>query len=355
MMKLSRSLDQRLSLVFANGLHLRLHNILAFAGLAMVLMLVSGLSLSLGATELGFGDMLASLFSGEGTDAQSFAIWDVRLPRLLLGFMAGWCVALAGAMLQSLAQNPLAEPGLLGLSQGSILAIALLLVFFPHVSATLFPAAGLVGALAVGLVLMLLVGRSHAGGLPVLLMGIALETVLSSITMILILYTTPETSFALATWMAGSLFNSSWSAITGFLPWFALSLPAILIFGRALRSYDLGDQMAMSLGEPVARSRPILLLIVIILTSATAAAVGPLSFLGIMAPHIAGFLSPASGRARLMLAAMTGGLIVVAADTLTRTGVGDVGMSIGLSIIIIGAPLFITILRLRAMRASHIR
>ncbi|WP_319532129.1 iron ABC transporter permease [uncultured Cohaesibacter sp.] len=349
-MKIEQSLDKHRSLVFTNGLHIRLHNLGMMASLLVGSLLLAIISLSIGSTQMDPGDLFAILWSGTSEADQAFAIWDVRLPRLLLGFMAGWTVALTGAMLQSLVQNPLADPGLLGLSQGSMVTITLLLVFYPSTPASLFPFAGLAGGIAVGVLLLLLLGRSNSGGLPVLLMGIAIETTLSSVTMILILYTVPETSYALAAWMAGTLFNANWSSVAEFSPWFALTALVIFFLGRSLKVFDLGEQAAMALGEPIAVTRPVILLAAILLTSATTAVVGPLVFLGIMAPHIASFLSPATGRPRLLLSAMIGGLLVMGADALTRLALGDIALPTGLSIVMIGAPAFIIILRMRALR-----
>lgn len=352
-MKLDRRLDGRPTLAFGSGLAIPLGNLAAFCCLAGLALLLAGLSLSLGATRIGPGETLQALFGGDTDADQAFALFQVRLPRILLGFMAGWCVALTGAMLQSLSQNPLADPGLLGLSQGSLVAVMVLLVFFPQVPQAVAPLAALAGALGVGALLLLLVDWRNAGGLAILLMGIALETTLSSVTSILILYAPPETSHGLSEWLAGSLLRSDWPAIAGFAPWFALSLPVVLLLGPRLRTFDMGDTMAMALGEEVRRSKPFILVAAVLLSSASVTAVGPLVFLGILAPHLAGFLTRAAGRARLALSALMGGLLVIAADILTRTATGGVAVPTGLAIVIVGAPLFIVALRLRALRQSR--
>ncbi|SEB49346.1 iron complex transport system permease protein [Nitratireductor aquibiodomus] len=352
---IAQGLDRRLALFLPGGLKIRLVDLSAFCGLLLATLAMLAFSLSVGTTDLGPLAIVRALVSGPGGSDAAFAIWDVRLPRILMGLMVGWCIALTGAMLQSLSQNPLADPGLLGLSQGSLTTIMIALVFFPAFPQAVLPLAALAGGLAVGCLLIALVGRSNASGMSILLMGIAIETSLSSITTILVLYTPPEVSQALGDWMAGSLFRSSWSALAAFMPWCVVSLPIILFLGRRLRSYDLGDQMAMALGEPVRYSKPLILLAAVLLTSASVTAVGPLVFLGIMAPHIANFIAPASGRARLVLSAMVGGLLVIAADALTRALIGEIAMPTGLSIVLIGVPVFIVTLRLRALarRATH--
>lgn len=352
MIHAARRLDGRRVLRFPSGLEIRLHNLLTLAIVLLLTCAVALLSISLGATRTSLTEVVWALAGGASSDDQAFAIWDVRLPRVVLAFMVGWCVALTGAMLQSLAQNPLADPGLLGLSQGAIVMILVLTVFFPKIPQAWVPLAAFAGGLGVALLLLALVGRNRAGGLAIILMGIAVETTLSSVTSVLILYTPPETSLALSAWLAGSLFHSSWATVAAFAPWLLLSLPAILMIGRRLPSYDMGDQMAMALGENVALSRPLILIVAVLLTSAAMTAAGPLMFLGIMAPHLAGFVSPASGRARLVLSALMGGFLVVGADTLTRTLGSDLPLPVGLGLMIVGAPLFIIALRLRNLRRA---
>ncbi|RBO52379.1 iron ABC transporter permease [Rhodovulum sp. BSW8] len=351
-MRPARAADGRPVLRLASGLEIRRGNLLAGLGLVLAVLALGLISLGVGATRTGPAELIGTLL-GTGSGDGAFAILEVRLPRIALGFLAGWCVALVGAALQSLARNPLADPGLLGLSQGSMAAIVLMLVFLPAAPLGLIPLAAIGGGLAVAGLLIALVGGARAGGMAILLMGIAVETVLSSLTAILILYAPPETSYALSDWLAGSLFQASWGAIAALGPWVALSLPAIAILGRPLRVLDLGDEMAMSLGDPVLRSRPAILLAAVVLTSAAVTAVGPLSFLGVMAPHLAGALTRSTGRARLVLSGLMGGLLVVAADTLSRGVGGGIALPIGLSLTMIGVPLFILTLRLRLLAAMR--
>ncbi|WEX08015.1 iron ABC transporter permease [Chelativorans sp. AA-79] len=349
-MIVTRALDGRRVVLFESGLKVRVGDLAALGGLLTAILAAAIVSLTTGTTPITLGDAAASLWRGPDSGDLSFAIWDVRLPRILMGVMVGGSIALTGAMLQSLSQNPLADPGLLGLSQGSMTALMVIFVLFPATPQGVLPLAALGGGLAVGALLIFLVGRGNAGGMAILLMGIAVETSLSSMTSILVLYTPPEVSLALAEWMAGSLFRSSWDSLATFTPWFALGVPAILLLGRSLRSYDMGDQVAMSLGENLPFSKPIILVTAVLLTSAAVSAVGPLAFLGVMAPHLANFISPTSGRARLMLSVAVGALLVVCADMMTRGFAGDIPLPTGLAIVMLGVPMFIVTLRLRAMR-----
>lgn len=353
-MKRQLATDGKAVMRLPSGLQIGIGNLKAGLALILLALVLAAISVSLGNTQTGLIDLLRGLAGGQLSDDQAYALWTVRLPRILLGFMAGWSVALAGAMLQSVARNPLADPGLFGLSQGSMTTIMLLLVLVPAAPKTMVALAAVGGGLAVAFLLIALVGRERSSGLAILLMGIAIESALSSVSSVLLLYTPTETSLSLADWMAGSLFQASWPIILVFAPLFAVSLLGIFLIGRALAVFDLGNEMAMALGETVKRSRPLVIVFAVILSSASVTAVGPLTFLGVIAPHLATFVSPAVGRARLFLSGLTGGILVVTADTLSRGLVADTPMPIGLALTLIGVPLFILTLRLQALRRTNI-
>lgn len=326
----------------------RRRDLLTFAALFGVTVLCAALHLRTGAIDLRWSEMWQALRGGAGDD--SYAIWQVRLPRLVLGWCVGCSVALTGALMQSLVQNPLADPGLLGLSQGALVAVILSMVLWPALPYPFMPLVALAGGLAVGLVLIGLTRGAGQAGMAVLLMGIALETVLSSVASVLTLYTPPDVSAALGAWMAGSLVMADWPRLWAFLPWGLLCIPAIAIFGPATRLFDLGDAVAQSLGEATRLSKPWILTLAVLIASASVTAVGPLSFLGVLGPHLAGFVNRASGRARLIQSALMGGLLVVAGDTLSRTVSNELALPLGLALTLIGAPLFIITLRLRNLK-----
>jgi ABC-type Fe3+-siderophore transport system permease subunit len=326
------------------GLLLPVSAIILGLVLLVLIMGLAGLSLLLGTTEIS----LATLWKGALTDAQAFALWDVRLPRLLLGALAGWNLAMTGVMLQALSRNPIAEPGLLGLSQGAMLTILVTLIVMPHINLVWLPLVAILGGSAVAFLLIGLVGRSTQTGLEILLMGIAVDTVLSSLNGVLLLYTPPETSYSVSAWLSGSLFQASWDSVSSLLPWLLISVPAVIWVGRALSRYELGEDMAAALGEPTRVTRPMILVLAVTMSSVAVSAVGPVTFLGILAPHLVSWLCPLSGRIRLWLAGLMGALLVIAADLLTRLMSANTPVPLGLSLIVIGVPMFIIMMRVRS-------
>ncbi|WP_172329463.1 iron ABC transporter permease [Mangrovicoccus sp. HB161399] len=329
-MKAARALDSRPVLRSRMG-DIRLGNLAAAAALLAVIALLAAATLA---------------------GADRHALVDIRLPRLLLALLAGWSTAMAGAMLQSLARNPLADPGLLGLSQGALLALLILRIALPALPPGLMPLAALAGGLGTAAALAALT-RGTSGGLPVLLMGIALETVLSSVTMILILYTPPELSHGISAWLSGSFALAGWEQLRALLPWLALSLPAAWALGPGLRGLELGDDLARATGIATARLRPAILVTAVLLTAAPVVAVGPLMFLGVMAPHIAAAISPATGRARLLLSGLAGAALAAGADLLTQRSGTAFALPAGLALTLTGVPLFVITLRLRALRQGR--
>ncbi len=353
-MKLANAIDGRAVIRFSSGLEIRVAHILTGAGFLTFALIISIISSAYGETDTNFVNVFLSLFDELDNKDQLYAIWEVRLPRITLGFMAGWCVALSGTLLQSIARNPLADPGLLGVNQGAMTVTVLMLAVVPGASQFLFTAGAMAGSLTVAGVLIWLVRGEHSNGLAVLLMGIAIETVLSSVSSVLILYTSSDTSYSLARWLAGSLFQASWHLISVFTPLFLLSLAGIVVLGRRLSTFDLGNEVAMTLGEPVAFSRPAILIFAVLLSASAVTAVGPLMFLGVLSPHLATLICPATGRARLFLSGLMGGILVIVADAITRSLISDIPLPVGLSLSLIGVPLLIIGLRIQALRKAHI-
>lgn len=323
--------------------------------LMALLMLTALLSVWTGSTQASVDDWLRLLQSCSlPNDALHYAVVSVRLPRVLLACLAGWCVAVSGAMLQSIARNPLADPGLLGLSQGAVTAVMALRVLLPTAPAWLTSLGGVLGGVGVALLLVVLVGRTRTNGLAILLMGIAMESVLSSVAAVLLLYLPGDASVAMAEWMAGSLFQANWASLSILLVLVALSLPALLLAGPSLAVQALGTDMAMALGLEAARIRPALLLLAVLMNTLAVAVVGPLTLLGVIAPQLADFACRSSGSMRLILSGLMGSLLVLMADTVSRGLLADTALPVGLALTLVGVPLFVAAMRLQAWRKGRV-
>ena len=206
----------------------------------------------------------------------------------------------------------------------------------------------------VALLLVVLVGRTRTNGLAILLMGIAMESVLSSVAAVLLLYLPGDASVAMAEWMAGSLFQANWASLSILLVLVALSLPALLLAGPSLAVQALGTDMAMALGLEAARIRPALLLLAVLMNTLAVAVVGPLTLLGVIAPQLADFACRSSGSMRLILSGLMGSLLVLMADTVSRGLLADTALPVGLALTLVGVPLFVAAMRLQAWRKGRV-
>ncbi len=313
-----------------------------------VALVLIGMLAALVLLALGTGSIpvsLGALWGGGASADQHYALYGVRIPRIVVGFVAGCSVALSGAVLQSVTRNALADPGILGLSQGAIVTVMLLLVLAPSAPQWLVFLCALAGAVAVALLLFMLAGRERGGSLALLLMGIALESVLSSVSGVLLLYMPSEVSQSLSEWMLGTLFQASPRNMLWMFPLFIVCSLGVLWAGPPTRALELGEELAQSVGEEAGHSRPRLLLFAVVCNTAAVAVIGPLTLLGVMAPHLVAFMAAARSRARLYLSALTGGVMVVLADTISRGIAHDRGLPIGVIITLTGVPLAIILMR----------
>ncbi len=330
-----------------------LKNLYSLVGIFIAIIFVSALSVSHGVLELTFTDVIYSFMGHTLTADQEFAIYDSRLPRLIMAGMVGFCIAMVGAILQSLMRNPLADASLLGLSQGSIVAIMVVLFYFPSFPFIYLPFVALSGGLFVGLLLLILVGKYNQGGIAILLMGVAVTTTLSSISSMFLLHFDVSKAYSIGLWTQGSLGNSIMENAFNFFIWFIVALSGLVFICRPIRIYDLGDQLALSLGENIGFSKITIIVFAVLITSASVSAVGPIAFLGILCPHLCDFITISNGRTRILLSGFMGAFVLITADMLTRLSTGAYYMPIGLTTVIVGAPLFFITLRLQQIRQTR--
>jgi iron complex transport system permease protein len=315
--------------------------------LGAVVALVLGsavLGLSLGAVSIGPGEVWHALWD----PAAPFAaiIRDLRLPRVILGFLIGGTLAVSGASLQALLRNPLADPYLLGLSGGAglgaVLAIALGAPF-----AWAVPAAAFVGALgAVALVYAL--GRTGSGRLEprvLLLAGVVTSGFATAImTALMVLSNAAELRNAFL-WLLGGLGRASWRSLGWFLIWIPIPLGVLFAAARSLDLLALGEETAGYLGAEVEQVKRRVVICTALLTAAAVAAAGMIGFVGLVVPHaVRRLLGPLHGRL-LPLAFAVGGALLVGADAIARVIVRPIELPVGVVTALIGVPVFAVLLR----------
>ena len=274
--------------------------------------------------------------------AQVLLEW--RRPRVMAAGGGGAVLALAGVILQRLTRNPMASPELLGVSGGAALGLIGALFLLPGATAPGLAAAGVVGALAGIGTVILLTGRSGFAPERVLLTGVAVTAIANGIQAILLAGGDPRGQQAIA-WMSGSTYFVDMTVAAAMAAVAVLCLLVVPLFSRWLDLLPLGPATAAALGLGVGRSRLVLLLIVAVLTACATLIVGPLSFVGLLAPHMARLAGFASARAHLLGAACLGALLMIAADWMGRQMLYPQEIPAGLVASLVGGAYFLIRMR----------
>lgn len=313
--------------------------LLVSAGL-LVAAFVAGLAL--GALQLPPGAVLGAL-AGRGEELATRVVLDQRLPRLLVAALSGAALATSGLLLQGVVRNPLAAPEIIGVTSGAGAAALAALLLFPALPIGFVPVAAFVGGV---LVFGAVVAVAWKGGLdPVrlALVGLAMSALASAVIQALVVTAGLRVAQAL-TWLAGSTYARGWDDVARLAPWVAVLLPLAWILAYQLDLMALGEELPLALGLRLERSRLLLLGVTVALAGAVVATVGTLSFVGLIAPHMARALTRGQHRRLLGPTVLLGALLVVLADTVGRTLFAPREIPSGLVTAAIGAPYFLYML-----------
>ncbi|WP_211215796.1 FecCD family ABC transporter permease [Microbacterium indicum] len=275
-----------------------------------------------------------------------------RVPRTILALLVGVCLGLAGAVMQALTRNPLAEPGLLGVNSGAAFAITLGIAVLGVTDVVGYMWLGLAGAAAAAVVVFLL-GGARRGTNPVrlVLAGAALTAVLGAASQLVLLNSPDDVYNSYRQWMVGSLAGRGYEVLGPVAVLAAVGAVLALALGRSLDSAVLGDDSARALGANPAVVWTAAGIAVVLLAGAATAAAGPLVFLGLAAPHLARLIVGVGHRRLLPMSAVLGALLAVAADALGRIVVPGHEIGVGIMVAIIGGPFFVWIVRGRRIAA----
>jgi len=279
-----------------------------------------------------------------GNPDHALVVREFRLPRIVLAMLVGTALALSGAILQGITGNGLAEPGVLGISQGAGLAAVALLTLSPATSGNLLPAVALLGGLGAAALIYLLAWDSGSSPMRLLLVGIGVAAVASALTTYLIvLGGITEVQRALL-WLTGSVYGRSWGHVRTMGLWLLVLAPCALLGARALNVLTLGEAPAKALGQRVNFARTGLILVAVALASGAVAMAGAISFVGLVAPHVARRLVGPAHEGLLPVSALFGALLVLVADLIGRTVIAPAQLPVGIVTAVIGAPYLLYLL-----------
>ncbi|HEU4625896.1 MAG TPA: iron ABC transporter permease [Steroidobacteraceae bacterium] len=277
-------------------------------------------------------------------DPRWLIIAELRIPRTVLGFAVGAALGLAGAAMQGYLRNPLADPGLFGISSGAALGATISLYFGFATSAVLLPTFALLGAAGSMLILAVLAGRS--GSLILFaLAGMVLASLTGSLTTLTIsLAPTPFIASQIVTWLLGALTDRSWDDVRITVPAMLAGSVLIASTARSLDALTLGEQAARSMGVDPRRLQLLIVLGVGLCVGASVAAAGIISFVGLMVPHMVRPLVGGKPSSILLPSALGGGLLLLLADTLVRIAPTVSELRLGIAMSILGGPFFLVML-----------
>lgn len=318
---------------------------------SVIAILVSFLfALSIGAADLKFVDVISIVLAPEQFHQtyQSSIVWELRMPRSILAFLAGAGLALAGLILQKVTRNPLADPYLFGISSGASFGVVVLMSITTFGFGFYLSIGAFVGSLIA--VLMLLVIAGHYGHRQVenmLLAGVALSFLFSAFTSLILYWSDPQAVTAILFWTLGSFARANWDTL--WLPFSAvlLSLSFMFVKQRQLTAVLLGDESAATLGINVPRLRVTMLLMSSLLTASIVALCGGIGFVGLMIPHIVRFFVSNGSRYSFIATSLTGGIFMLWVDIASRIALSNQELPIGIITSAIGSVFFLSLLYLR--------
>ncbi|WP_328929145.1 iron ABC transporter permease [Streptomyces sp. NBC_00190] len=305
------------------------------------------LSLRVGDVEIGWSELGSALAGSAGQVTE--AVVSYRLPRILVAALAGACLAVAGAAVQAVVRNPLAEPGLVGVTGGASLGAVLVILVVPSAPTAALPAAaGIGGVLMLALVLLAARGSREGGraGLDptrVVLVGLGAAATSMALVNIMVVGAQMNISAALG-WLAGSTYARDFTAL-GWLALPALAAMLLVIAARPVNLLALGDELPRALGLDLGRARLLVLGAGAVLASGTAAAVGAVGFVGLVAPHLARRIVGNSTARMVPMAAVLGAVLVVSSDALGRWLLAPTEIPVGIVTALVGAPYLVWLLR----------
>jgi iron complex transport system permease protein len=322
---------------------------------SVLLALVMAVNIGRGDFPLTVGQVVDVLLGG-GQRSHQFIVLDLRLPRSLTGVFVGAALALAGAVFQAIARNPLASPDILGVTWGAGVGAVAVITFAGVVTGPAaeygIPFAALSGGLFFGVLVYALAWRRGIEGFRMVLVGVGISAIAGNATQYLLTVGDVTDAARAMVWITGSLNGRGWEHVVPVGIALVLLVPVALVCAHVLGALQFGDDTARGLGVRLNPARSVLLLVAIALASVATAAAGPIAFVALAAPQIA-IRVAATATPPLLGSAVVGGLLVVTSDLIARTAFGGFELPVGVVTAVLGAP-YLMYLLIRSRREARV-
>ncbi len=333
-----------------------LRKILYILILLAVVIICAGYSITLGGRDIGFFDVYTILFEhilgahyevGTPEWWDDFAVWDIRLPRVLVAIVAGVALSVCGTVIQSMVKNPLADPYTTGISSGAVFGVAIAMALGFTASASdsdlgVLLNAFIFGMIPAGVIVLLSRGKNMSPA-TIILCGIAMSYLFSAMSTLIMMVSDAETIANIYKWQIGSLEQTTWDSLPIMTGVTAMGTVVSLILASRLNILSMGDNNAKSLGLDVDGIRTICLLITSLVTAAVTSYIGIISFLGLVAPNLTRYVVGSDNKFLVPAAMMTGAAILLLADTVSRV-VTTISIPVGVVMSFVGGPIFLLLI-----------
>jgi iron complex transport system permease protein len=301
------------------------------------------LSIGMGSVWISPKEILSTLF-GSGVEVSNTIVWDIRIPRVLLAVIIGANLAISGALLQAVMNNPLADPGLTGVSSGAAVSVLFIMLVVPSYS-SLIPMAAIVGgSIAATMVYALAWKKRGISPVRVILSGVAVNSVFGGIIGLLSILYSDKLPTAMQ-WLNGSMSGKGIADVAVMLPYSIAGWIAALFCIRQANILRLGEQAAINLGENVNRIRIVLSFIAVYLAAVSVSTVGMVGFVGLVVPHMARMIVGSDYRNLIPMSIGLGALVLLLADTAGRTFFAPLDIPAGIVMAVVGGPYFLYLMR----------
>ena len=314
-------------------------------GISLILLIVLLVLLTtVGSVNLSFGEIISALINDDNKMVTTI-VYKMRLPRNILAVLVGANLAVSGILLQSVMKNPLADPGITGVSTGASVAAIIILLVAPQFTSILPIAAFIGGAIACMLVFLM----AYKNGLKpgrIVLAGVAINTILGGVISYLSTMYSDRIQSAML-WLNGSLATKTWADVEMLFVYSIVGIIVSLLLIRSANVLQLGDDAATNLGFNVNLTRLLISVVAVFLAATSTAVVGVISFVGLIVPHISRMLMGSDHKFTIPFSIILGSMVLLVADTLGRTIGGAVEIPVGVIMAIVGGPFFLYLLRKR--------
>ncbi|MEO4053812.1 iron ABC transporter permease [Solibacillus sp. CAU 1738] len=312
-----------------------------------VMLIAAVIAIGLGSVRIAVPDILATLFTAGSETKFDTIIFDIRLPRVLLALIIGANIAISGALLQAVMGNPLADPGLTGVTAGAAACVLVIMLVYPEYTYLVPIAAFVGGVISAALVYMLAWRRTGITPITIILSGVAVNALCGGVVGFLSILYSDRLPSAVQ-WLNGSLAAKGNNALFMVYPYAIVGWILSIFAIRKANIIRLGDQVAVNLGENVTRIRIVLSLLAVFLAAISVAAIGMIGFVGLIVPHMARMLVGSDYKYMLPMSMILGALVLLLADTGGRTLFAPLDIPAGILMAVIGAPYFLYLMRRRA-------